>query len=276
MSRRCSPISRATSISRRDVPFPASSWAAARRRCSASTRSRRCWKASPRGCRSCRTPRSRWKRTPGRSSTGASRVTPRPASIACRSARSPSTRRRSRSLGRIHGPAEIGVAVAELASAGLHNFNLDLMYALPQQTREGALADLEAAIALGPAHLSHYQLTLEPGTAFLPPPARAPGRRRVARHAVRLPGAPRGGGLCAVRDLRLRAAGPAVPAQPQLLALRRLSRHRRRRARQGDGGRPGRAHREAALAARVPARRRAGRQPAARRPAPGSCRSSSC
>ena len=46
------------------------------------------------------------------------------------------------------------------------------MYALPQQTREAALADLEAAIALGPAHLSHYQLTLEPGTAFFhrPPP----------------------------------------------------------------------------------------------------------
>ena len=75
-------------------------------------------------------------------------------------------------LGRIHGPGEIGAAVAELVAAGLDNFNLDLMYALPQQTREAALADLEAAIALGPAHLSHYQLTLEPGTAFFhrPPP----------------------------------------------------------------------------------------------------------
>jgi len=69
-------------------------------------------------------------------------------------------------LGRIHGPGEIGTAVAELRAAGIANFNLDLMYALPGQTREGALADLEAAIALGPAHLSHYQLTLEPGTAF--------------------------------------------------------------------------------------------------------------
>ncbi len=69
-------------------------------------------------------------------------------------------------LGRIHGPAEIGLAVEELAAAGIDNFNLDLMYALPGQTREGALADVEAALALGPAHLSHYQLTLEPGTAF--------------------------------------------------------------------------------------------------------------
>jgi oxygen-independent coproporphyrinogen-3 oxidase len=71
-----------------------------------------------------------------------------------------------RVLGRIHGPDEIGMAVAELTAAGIRNFNLDLMYALPGQTREGALADLKSAIALGPAHLSHYQLTLEPGTAF--------------------------------------------------------------------------------------------------------------
>ncbi len=71
-----------------------------------------------------------------------------------------------KALGRIHGPGEIGAAVAELATAGIDNFNLDLMYALPGQTRAGALADLEAALALQPAHLSHYQLTLEPGTAF--------------------------------------------------------------------------------------------------------------
>jgi oxygen-independent coproporphyrinogen-3 oxidase len=69
-------------------------------------------------------------------------------------------------LGRIHGPGEIAVAVAELRASGIGNFNLDLMYALPGQTPAGAIADLEAAIALAPEHLSHYQLTLEPGTAF--------------------------------------------------------------------------------------------------------------
>src|SRR6185436_12769344 len=53
-----------------------------------------------------------------------------------------------RALGRIHGPGEIEAAVAELVGAGLDNFNLDLMYALPNQTRDGALADLEAAIGL--------------------------------------------------------------------------------------------------------------------------------
>ena len=75
-------------------------------------------------------------------------------------------------LGRIHGPGEIGRAVDELSRAGLENFNLDLMYGLPAQTTQEALADLVAAIALQPAHISHYQLTLEPGTVFYhrPPP----------------------------------------------------------------------------------------------------------
>lgn len=75
-------------------------------------------------------------------------------------------------LGRIHSPAETLRSVEELHAAGLSNFNLDLMYALPGQTVDGALADIEQALALEPAHLSHYQLTLEPGTVFaaLPPP----------------------------------------------------------------------------------------------------------
>ena len=69
-------------------------------------------------------------------------------------------------LGRIHSSRETRVAVEELRAAGLDNFNLDLMYALPQQTLEGALSDLDRALDLEPAHVSHYQLTLEPGTAF--------------------------------------------------------------------------------------------------------------
>ena len=75
-------------------------------------------------------------------------------------------------LGRIHGPDEIPAAVAEIKAAGIENFNLDLMYALPDQTLARALEDVAAAVALEPAHLSHYQLTLEPGTAFFhrPPP----------------------------------------------------------------------------------------------------------
>jgi putative oxygen-independent coproporphyrinogen III oxidase len=69
-------------------------------------------------------------------------------------------------LGRIHSADDTRRAVEELHAAGLGNFNLDLMYALPAQQPEGAAADLEAALSLEPAHLSHYQLTLEAGTVF--------------------------------------------------------------------------------------------------------------
>jgi oxygen-independent coproporphyrinogen-3 oxidase len=75
-------------------------------------------------------------------------------------------------LGRIHGRGDIAKAAEEVGRAGIDNFNLDLMYGLPQQSLQQALADLDAALALGPAHISHYQLTLEPGTVFYhrPPP----------------------------------------------------------------------------------------------------------
>ncbi len=75
-------------------------------------------------------------------------------------------------LGRIHGPEDTLRAVDELRSAGLDNFNLDLMYALPQQSLDAAVADIETACELRPRHISHYQLTLEPGTVFHahPPP----------------------------------------------------------------------------------------------------------
>jgi putative oxygen-independent coproporphyrinogen III oxidase len=75
-------------------------------------------------------------------------------------------------LGRIHSADDTHRAVAELRAAKLDNFNLDLMYALPQQTAEEALDDVRIACGLGPAHISYYQLTLEPGTVFhaRPPP----------------------------------------------------------------------------------------------------------
>jgi oxygen-independent coproporphyrinogen-3 oxidase len=71
-----------------------------------------------------------------------------------------------RVLGRIHEAADTLRAVEELQAAGIANFNLDLMYALPRQSCAEAAADISAATALAPAHLSHYQLTLEPGTVF--------------------------------------------------------------------------------------------------------------
>jgi putative oxygen-independent coproporphyrinogen III oxidase len=75
-------------------------------------------------------------------------------------------------LGRIHSADDTYRAVEELRAAKLDNFNLDLMYALPDQTLEEALFDVRTACALGPSHISYYQLTLEPGTVFhsRPPP----------------------------------------------------------------------------------------------------------
>jgi oxygen-independent coproporphyrinogen-3 oxidase len=78
-------------------------------------------------------------------------------------------------LGRIHDSGEAVAAVRLARDAGFDNFNLDLMYALPQQTQAMAERDIERAIALEPAHISHYQLTLEPNTVFAArPPAGIP------------------------------------------------------------------------------------------------------
>lgn len=79
-----------------------------------------------------------------------------------------------RLLGRIHAAADTGAAVADLGRAGLANFNLDLMYALPAQTLALAIADLATAIGLSPPHLSYYHLTLEPGTTFYRKPPLLP------------------------------------------------------------------------------------------------------
>ncbi|WP_405225095.1 radical SAM family heme chaperone HemW [Lentisalinibacter sediminis] len=75
-------------------------------------------------------------------------------------------------LGRIHTAAETRAAVDEARRAGIDNLNLDVMFALPRQSVAGALADVSSALALAPAHISHYQLTLEPNTRFYrsPPP----------------------------------------------------------------------------------------------------------
>jgi putative oxygen-independent coproporphyrinogen III oxidase len=77
-------------------------------------------------------------------------------------------------LGRIHSAEETHRAVEELRTAKLDNFNLDLMYALPQQTLDEALRDVHTACSLGPTHISYYQLTLEPGTVFYSRPPALP------------------------------------------------------------------------------------------------------
>jgi putative oxygen-independent coproporphyrinogen III oxidase len=69
------------------------------------------------------------------------------------------------SLGRIHNGDEAKRAI-EIAAKNFDNFNLDLMFALPSQTLNESIADLEMALSFEPNHLSLYHLTLEPNTYF--------------------------------------------------------------------------------------------------------------
>lgn len=71
-----------------------------------------------------------------------------------------------KNLGRIHGQSEAEKAILLAKQAGFNNFNLDLMHGLPNQSLEDALLDIEIALSFNPPHLSWYQLTIEPNTAF--------------------------------------------------------------------------------------------------------------
>jgi len=77
-------------------------------------------------------------------------------------------------IGRIHGREEVERAIASIRAAGLDNFNLDLMFGLPGQSLAAAISDVQTALGHAPAHLSHYQLTLEPNTAFHAHPPELP------------------------------------------------------------------------------------------------------
>jgi oxygen-independent coproporphyrinogen-3 oxidase len=76
-------------------------------------------------------------------------------------------------LGRIHDADEARRA-AEVALSCTDNVNLDLMYALPSQTIEQAIDDLDTALSLKPSHVSLYHLTLEPNTVFAKYPPKLP------------------------------------------------------------------------------------------------------
>lgn len=82
-------------------------------------------------------------------------------------------------LGRIHDRAQ-AIAAIELAQRTFDDFNLDLMYALPEQTFEAAQRDVERALSFAPPHLSLYQLTLEPNTVFAKYPPQLPDEDTVA------------------------------------------------------------------------------------------------
>lgn len=76
-----------------------------------------------------------------------------------------------KALGRIHDSAQAKVAIASAMDL-FDQVNIDLMYALPNQTVTEAIADLDMALSFNTAHLSLYHLTLEPNTLFAKyPPA---------------------------------------------------------------------------------------------------------
>jgi oxygen-independent coproporphyrinogen-3 oxidase len=87
---------------------------------------------------------------------------------------------RLEALGRIHTADDVWRALDELVCAGIDNFNIDLMYGLPGQHPDDAAADVAAALRARPAHISCYQLTIEPNTLFHHRPPTLPDEDVIA------------------------------------------------------------------------------------------------
>ena len=77
-------------------------------------------------------------------------------------------------LGRVHSGNEAQKAISMAKKAGFDNLNIDLMFGLSSQTITDALSDLERANAFSPTHISWYQLSIEPHTAFYHSPPALP------------------------------------------------------------------------------------------------------
>lgn len=101
-------------------------------------------------------------------------------------------------LGRFHRPQDVAAAVALARESGVRSVSLDLMFAVPGQTLAQLDADLDAALALRPDHISTYCLTVESGTVY---------GAREADGRLRLPGQGRQAAYFARVRRRLRAAG---------------------------------------------------------------------
>ncbi len=89
-------------------------------------------------------------------------------------------------LGRIHGRDEALRAAQAAREAGVDNFNLDLMFGLPGQTTDQAMADLATALRQQSTHLSLYQLTIEANTLFHSRPPVLPDEDTIADMHSRL------------------------------------------------------------------------------------------
>jgi putative oxygen-independent coproporphyrinogen III oxidase len=85
-----------------------------------------------------------------------------------------------KTLGRIHNPQDIFNAIEKIHQAQFTQLNIDLMHGLPKQSFQEALEDLKTALDLSPSHLSWYQLTIEPNTAFYQKPPTLPNEDVIA------------------------------------------------------------------------------------------------
>ena len=81
-------------------------------------------------------------------------------------------------LERVHQPESVTKAFRAARAAGYDNVNIDLIYGAAGETLESWGRTLEEAVALSPAHISAYALTIEPATAL---------GRQVARGDVPAP-----------------------------------------------------------------------------------------
>ena len=164
-------------------------------------------------------------------------------------------------LERRAGPEAVRRAFYHLRDAGFDNISLDLIYGIPGQSPSDLARDLAEAIALGPEHLSCYELEAKPGTRFTYAHGDELARQAEAMEgyfelvvetlvARRLP---------LVRDGELLPARTAGAPQPRLLARQGLPRPRDRRG--VDGRRPALAEPARASAATSAALARRARRP---------------
>jgi len=88
-------------------------------------------------------------------------------------------------IGRIHDARAAHRALDLAQAAGIERINVDLMYGLPGQSWQAALADVEQALGHGVSHLSHYELTIEPNTLFHRFPPERPDEDAIWRMHTR-------------------------------------------------------------------------------------------
>ncbi len=91
-----------------------------------------------------------------------------------------------KALSRVHSSNEAENAVKDAREAGFSNISIDLMEAIPHQTEESLLKNVDKALALGVNHISCYSLIIEEGTPFYENTPQLPSdeEERKMHHAV--------------------------------------------------------------------------------------------